>query len=86
MSAIAVMVVLHRLGVRRFLRFPALLDVAVTALLTVLFIGTFGGMVAAISGGLFFSALVSVLRVWYGIGTDKGSVPERVRAWTSVYC
>ena len=86
LSAIAVLAVLMRLGIKRFLRYPAILDVTVSVLLAVIFSGTFGGMVAAITGGLIFSGLVTLLRLYYGMSGNVRSnaitLFGRVRSWT----
>jgi hypothetical protein len=55
LTAIAILVVLWKIGFKRFKYIEVPIDIAVTIGLMILFWGTFSGMMAAIIGGLFFS-------------------------------
>ena len=75
LSACAILAVLMRLGIKRFIRFPAILDVSASVLLAVIYSGTFGGMAAALAGGLAFTGMVSLLRMYYGMsGNARNNV------------
>ena len=85
LSAVAILAVLMRLGIKRFIRFPAILDVSASVLLAVIYSGTFGGMAAAIAGGLAFTGMVSLLRLYYGMsGTVRADailLHRRTSSW-----
>lgn len=74
LGAITVLIVLARLGIRKFMGYPALLDAGIVLVLALLFHGTYAGTIAAVIGGLFFSALITVIRKVYGyqVITFKG--------------
>lgn len=60
------LIIMYRLNLKRFLGYPAIMDAGGTLLLGALLHGTLGGMIAAISGGLFLSLIITVLRHYYG--------------------
>lgn len=66
LSAIAVLIVMARIDLKKFMGYPAMTDIGVTLVLAMLLYGTYVGIVAAIIGGLFFSGLVTVIRRVYG--------------------
>ena len=67
LMAITIFIVMARIGnIRKWMGYPAFLDAGVVLLLALLLHGTFGGMAAAISGGLFFSLMITVIRRYYG--------------------
>jgi|DEB0MinimDraft_3_1074331.scaffolds.fasta_scaffold00073_32 hypothetical protein len=57
LTSIAILIVLWKIGFRRFKYIEVPMDIAVTLGLMFLFWGTFSGMMTAIFGGLFFSIL-----------------------------
>jgi len=61
-TALAVIVVLAKIGLRKCLYFDIPLDISVTIVLAMIFAGTFSGMFAAIVGGLVFSVTLTVLK------------------------
>jgi hypothetical protein len=61
-SALGLLFLLFKFGVRRVITFDILIDIGATALLMVLFAGTFGGMMAAMVGGLIISVVLYVLK------------------------
>lgn len=71
LSAITVLIVMSRLGLKKFMGYPALMDAGVTVLLAWFMYGTYTGMVAAIVGGLVFSGLVTIIRKFYGYSKLK---------------
>lgn len=66
LMSFTILIVMARLGLRKFMGYPAILDATVVLLLGALLHGTFGGVTAAISGGLFFSLMITVIRRLYG--------------------
>lgn len=66
LSAFAVLVVMARMNLKRFMGYPVACDIVVTLLLTLILMGSFSGMVAAIIGGLAFSGLVTLYRRLFG--------------------
>ncbi len=66
LSAVAVIVIMSRIGMKKFAGYPALCDAAVTMLLAYLLFGTWSGMVAAIIGGLTFSVFLTIYRNLFG--------------------
>ena len=74
LSALAILLVMFRLGIKRFLRWPALTDVLVSVLLAWVFAGTLGGMIAAITGGLIFSVLLFIIQ-------KVAPVVPKARSW-----
>jgi len=74
LMSFTLLIVMARLGLRKFMGYPAILDAAVVLLLGWLLHGTFGGIAAAITGGLFFSVMITVIRKYYGYSrfTYKG--------------
>ena len=66
LSALAIAIVMIRLGMSKFAGYPALCDISVTLGLAALLYGTWSGMVAAIVGGLAFSLLITIYRRIFG--------------------
>lgn len=65
-SALAFVVVLYKIGIRKCLGFDLYLDILTTVTLAVIFGGTYSGMMAAIIGGLLFSVILMVLKQVHG--------------------
>ena len=61
-SATGILFLLFKFGVRRMITFDIPIDIGATALLMFLFACTFGGMMAAMVGGLFISVTLFVMR------------------------
>ncbi len=61
-SAAGLLFLIFKFGVRRAISFDIPLDVACTGLLMFLFAGTFGGMMAAMVGGLVVSITLLVMK------------------------
>lgn len=66
LSAIAVIVVMARISLKKFMGYPVITDICVTLFLACLLAGTFAGITAALVGGLVFSALITVIRKLLG--------------------
>jgi len=62
LSAAGLLFLIFKFGVRRALSFDIPIDIAVTGLLMFLFAGTFGGMMAAMVGGLTVSIVLFVMK------------------------
>lgn len=65
-SALAFVIVLYKIGIRKCLGLDLYLDLFVTILLAAIFGGTYSGMMAAIIGGLVFSIVLMVLKQVHG--------------------
>lgn len=61
-SALGLLFLLFKFGIRRVITFDIPIDIGFTALLMFLFAGTFGGMMAAMVGGLIISVTLFVMR------------------------
>ena len=65
LCAIAFIIILHKCGIRNFTKHSIVTDVFISGLLTILFFGTFSGMVTALIAGIFVSLyLVFAKYVW----------------------
>lgn len=62
LSAVVLIIVMSRFGLKYFMGYPAVLDIIATVLLMLMLHGTYVGMVAAVMGGLFISGFISVIR------------------------
>lgn len=62
LSAAGLLFLIFKFGIRRALAFDIPIDIACTGLLMFLFAGTFGGMFAAMVGGLTVSVTLFVLK------------------------
>ena len=61
-SAAGLLFLLFKFGVRRVIAYDIPIDILTTSLLMFLFAGTFGGMMAAMVGGLAVSIILYVLK------------------------
>lgn len=64
------------LGLRRTIRWQVLLDIGFTAVLPMLFIGTFSGMMLAVLAGIFFTLgmiFITVAVMVVDFGTNRGA-------------
>ena len=62
LSAAGLLFLIFKFGVRRAISFDIPIDIACTGLLMFLFAGTFGGMFAAMIGGLVISVTLFVAK------------------------
>jgi len=62
LSAAGLLFLIFKFGVRRMIAYDIPLDIATTGLLMFLFAGTFGGMMAAMVGGLVVSITLFVMK------------------------
>lgn len=58
LTALAVLILLFKIGIRRVIKYDILIDILATAFLLVQFGDTFAGMMAAIIGGLLISIVL----------------------------
>ena len=61
-SATAILFLLFKFNIKKVLAFDIAVDVASSALLVVLFAGTFAGMMAAVIGGSIISVVLYVMK------------------------
>jgi hypothetical protein len=61
-SALGLLFLLFKFGIRRVISFDIPVDIGFTALLMFLFAGTFGGMMAAMVGGLIISVTLFAMK------------------------
>ena len=61
-SAFGLLFLLFKFGVRRVITFDIPIDITSTGLLMFLFAGTFGGMMAAMVGGLIISIVLFAMK------------------------
>ena len=66
MTAIAALVPLCFLDIRKVAGYHIIVDVLFSVALVFTYAGTFSGMVTAFIGGLFFSFALLFLRKWFG--------------------
>lgn len=66
LSAIAFVIILARLGLRKFMGYPVAVDILGSALFCVLFAGTLTGMMVAVIAGLTLSGMVWLIRTLFG--------------------
>jgi formate hydrogenlyase subunit 3/multisubunit Na+/H+ antiporter MnhD subunit len=70
-SACAILFLLAKLNIKRVLAFDVVVDIASSALLMVMFFGTFAGMMAAIVGGAIISIVLFVMKKTIGYEKPK---------------
>jgi len=62
LSALGLLFLLFKFGVRRIITYDIPLDIAVTGLLMYMFAGTYSGMIAAMFGGLVISVVLYIMK------------------------
>lgn len=62
LSALGLLVLIFKFGVRRIIAYDIPIDICVTGLLMFLFAGTYSGMIAAMVGGLIVSITLFVMK------------------------
>lgn len=62
LSAAGLLFLIFKFGIRRAIAFDIPIDIGATGLLMFLFAGTFGGMMAAMVGGLVVSIVLFVMK------------------------
>lgn len=76
LCALAFIIIMHKLGIRKFCGYSVITDIFISGGLTILFIGTFTGMVTALIAGIFVSVYLVFAK--YFFGAEKFSV---VKGW-----
>ena len=66
LTAVACIVVMVKINIRRFLWVEVLVDIIFTAALLFMFAGTLGGMIAAVFAGLILSITLWILKKRFG--------------------
>lgn len=61
-SAVALLFIFHKIGIKRICGYDVFIDVGATVLLAYIYSGTYSGMLAAVIGG----AIISVYLWWAG--------------------
>ena len=69
MAVLGLLIMFGRIGLRRFLGYPNVVDISCSILFVILFAGTFSGMVVAGFASLFMSLMLWVLRA--SIGAER---------------
>jgi len=62
LSAAGLLILMFKFGIRRIIAFDIPVDIAITSFLMAMFAGTYGGMGAAMIGGLVVSVVLFILR------------------------
>ena len=62
LSALGLLFLIFKFGVRRIIAYDIPIDIAVTALLMYAFAGTYSGMIAAMVGGIIVSITLYVMK------------------------
>lgn len=75
-SALGIIILLYKLGMRRMLRLDPLLDVVVTLAIAIAFAGTFTGMIVAMLTGLFVSIYLLIAKRFYPVEKKEKSVSD----------
>lgn len=66
LSAIAFVIVMHKMGIRKFTGYSVHTDILVSGILTILFLGTFAGMLTALIAGIFVSLYLAFAKYVFG--------------------
>lgn len=74
LCAVAFIIIMHKIGIRKFTGYSVITDIFLSAGLTILFLGTFAGMVTALIGGIFVSLYLVFAK--YLFGSEKFSLKK----------
>ena len=74
-SALGAFFIMWRFNIRRVAGYATLIDIAVTTLFCVLFLGTYAGMMTGIFAGVMVSLMLNVIRT--AIGYEKAKLIRR---------
>jgi len=66
LCALAFIIIMHKLGIRKFTGYSVITDIFISGGLTILFIGTFAGMVTALIAGIFVSLYLVLAKYFFG--------------------
>ncbi len=64
LTAIAIFILLMKMGIRNFTNHSILTDVIISGGLTIMFIGTFTGMATALTAGIFVSLMLWIAKLF----------------------
>ena len=62
LSALGLLFLIFKFGIRRIITYDIPIDIAVTGLLMYMFAGTYSGMIAAMVGGLIVSIVLYIMK------------------------
>ena len=66
LSAIALVILMSRIDIRKFVGYPVIVDIIGSVLFAVIFAGTLTGMMVAVIAALTFSAIIFLVRLILG--------------------
>lgn len=66
LSAIALVILMSRIDIRKFVGYPVIVDIIGSVLFAVIFAGTLTGMMVAVIAALTFSAIIFLVRLIMG--------------------
>jgi ABC-type phosphate transport system permease subunit len=70
LAALALLIIMFKIGIVFFAKYHWQTDVAVSVGLTALFFGTFTGMIIALIAGIFISIFLAIVRLFIHIPED----------------
>jgi uncharacterized membrane protein YkgB len=82
LTAVGVFILLVKLGLKNVLPFEVFIDVGVTIGLSILFKGTYSGLMAAIIGGITLSLLLTISKLF--VKKEKINAKRTARRITEV--
>jgi hypothetical protein len=74
-SALGAFFILLRFNIRRVAGYATFIDIAVTALFCVLFLGTYAGMMTGIFAGVIVSLMLNAIR--FAVGYERGHLRRK---------
>lgn len=74
-SALGAFFILLRFNIRRVAGYATVIDIAVTTLFCMLFLGTYAGMMTGIFAGVVVSALLNAIR--FAVGYERATLRRR---------
>lgn len=63
LTAVAIFILLVKIGIRKFTKHSVITDVIVSGGLTIMFLGTFTGMATALTAGIFISLMLAIAKM-----------------------
>lgn len=74
LCALAFIIIMHKIGIRKFTGYSVFTDIFISGGLTIMFFGTFSGMVTALIAGIFVSVYLVFSK--YMFGDEKFSISK----------
>ena len=66
LAALAIIIIMHKIGIRKFCGYSVHADILISGVFTILFLGTFAGMVSALVAGIFVSLYLAMAKYFRG--------------------